>query len=136
MDSLSTFFLGNIGQENVFYDILHRKNAFVAYNKKSSKSRKTDFFPKGLTHSFGPKLAFLGHKNKKFKKSKNWHFSKGVSPCFFSKNGPFSNFFFLRNIGQENVFYEILHRKNAFAAYENNKFWKIKNWHLSKGVNP
>ena len=23
-----TFFLGNIGQENVFYDILERKNAF------------------------------------------------------------------------------------------------------------
>ena len=65
------FFLGNIGQENVFYDILHRKHAFVAYKKKSSKSRKTDFFPKGLTHSFGPKMAFLGYKNKKFKKSKN-----------------------------------------------------------------
>ena len=43
-----TFFLGNIGQENVFYDILERKNSF------------------------------LGYKNKKFKKSKNWHFSKGV----------------------------------------------------------
>ena len=53
------FFLGNIGQENVFYDILHRKNAFGAYQKKSSKSRKTDFFPKGLTHSSGPKLAIF-----------------------------------------------------------------------------
>ena len=59
------FFLGNIGQENVFYDILERKNAF------------------------------LGYKNKKFKKSKNWHFSKGVNPLFWSKNVHFSNFFLL-----------------------------------------
>ena len=34
------FFLGNIGQENVFYDILQRKNAFLGYkNKKSKKSQ-------------------------------------------------------------------------------------------------
>ena len=39
------FFLGSKGQENVFYDILEQKNTF------------------------------LGYKNKKFKKSKNWHFS-------------------------------------------------------------
>ena len=41
-------FLGNIGQENVFYDILEQKNAF------------------------------FGSKNKMFKKSKNWDFSQGV----------------------------------------------------------
>ena len=58
------FFLGNIGQENVFYDILERKNAFQ------------------------------GYKNKKFKKLKNWHFSKGVNPRFWSKIGHFSSFFF------------------------------------------
>ena len=38
------FFYGNIGQENVFYDILHRKNAFVDNKKKTSKSRKMDNF--------------------------------------------------------------------------------------------
>ena len=27
------FFLGNIGQENVFNDILERKTAFVSYKK-------------------------------------------------------------------------------------------------------
>ena len=27
-------FLGNIGQENVFYDILKRKNAFLRYKNK------------------------------------------------------------------------------------------------------
>ena len=34
------FFLGNIGEENVFYDILERKNAFLGYkNNKSKKSK-------------------------------------------------------------------------------------------------
>ena len=140
------FFLGNIGQENVFYDILEQKNAF------------------------------LGYKNKKLKKSKNWHFSKGVNPWFWSKNGHFanfffwqyrpgkcllryprtkkrlsgyknknlkksknrhfSNFFFLGNIQQEKVFYDILERKKAFLGLKNKKFKKSKIWHFSKAVNP
>ena len=53
------FFLGNIGQENVFYDILERKNAFLGYKKKSSKIRKIEIFPKGLTHGFGSKMDIL-----------------------------------------------------------------------------
>ena len=36
-------------------------------------------------------------------------------------------FFFLGNIGQENVFYDILERKNYFLGYQNNKFKKLKN---------
>ena len=100
------FFLGNIGQENVFYDILERKNAFLSYQ------------------------------NKNIKKSKNWHFSKGVNPWFWSKNGHFSNFFFLANISQENVFYDILEQNNAFLGDKKKKLKKSKNWHLSKGVNP
>ena len=63
-----------MGQENFFYEILERKNAC------------------------------LGFKEKKFKQSKNWHFSKGVNPWLWSENCPFFNFFFLNNIGQENVF--------------------------------
>ena len=54
-----TFFLGKIGQENDFYDILKRKNALLDYKKKSSKNRQVDFFPKGLTHGFGPKNAIF-----------------------------------------------------------------------------
>ena len=91
------FFLGNIGQENVFYDIRERKNAFLGYKKKSSKSRKSDYFPKGLTHAFGPKTAI------------------------------FEPFFVLSIVGQENVFYDILERKNAFLGYKNKKFKKSKN---------
>ena len=100
------FFLGIIGQENVFYDILKRKDAF------------------------------LGYKNNKFKNSKNWNFSKGVNPWFGSKIGDFSMVFFLGNIGQQNVFYDILKRKNTFLGYKNNKFKQSKNWDFSKGVNP
>ena len=37
-----------------------------------------------------------------------------------------STFFFLANIGQENVFYVILERKNAFVGYKNNEFKKSK----------
>ena len=59
-----TFFLRNIGQENVFYDILERN------------------------------IASLGYKKKKFKNSKNGQFSKEVNPWFVSKNGDFANFFF------------------------------------------
>ena len=29
------FILGNIGQENVFYDILERKNVFLGYKNKN-----------------------------------------------------------------------------------------------------
>ena len=62
------------------------------------------------------KTAFLGQKNKTFKKSKNLHFSKGFNPWFWSKNGQFFNFFFLGNIPQEDVFYDILERKTPFQA--------------------
>ena len=58
------FFLDNISQENVFYDILERNNAF------------------------------LGNKNNQFKKSKYCHFSKRVNPWFCSKTGHFCLFCF------------------------------------------
>ena len=56
------------------------------------------------------KNASLDYKKKNFKKSK----SKGVNPWFWSKTGHFSKFYFLGNIGQENVFYDILERKTPF----------------------
>ena len=37
---LLLFFLGNIGQENVFYDILERKNDFLGYKNKKFKRSK------------------------------------------------------------------------------------------------
>ena len=92
---------------------------FQAIKTRSSKSRKSDIFPKGLTHGFGLKMVFfsifflgnggqenvfcdilerknvfLGYKKKKFKKLAILFFSKGVNPCFWSESGQFSNFFF------------------------------------------
>ena len=52
------------------------------------------------------------------------------------KIGHFSMVLFLGNIGQENVFYDILERKNAFLRYKNNKLKKSKNWDFSNGANP
>ena len=43
----STFFLGNIGQENVFYDILERKNAFLDYKNQTFKKSKTGISQRG-----------------------------------------------------------------------------------------
>ena len=98
-------FLGNIGLENVFYDILEGKKVFPSY------------------------------KNKTFKKSNNWHFSQGVNPWFWSKKWPFFQLFVLGKIRQQNVFYDILEQKNPFLGYKNKNFKKSKNWHCSKGVN-
>ena len=52
-------FLGKIGQENVFYDILEEKKAFYAIKTRSWKSRKIAFFRKGLTHGFGEEPAIF-----------------------------------------------------------------------------
>ena len=42
------------------------------------------------------KTPFKAKKNKKFERSENCYFSKGVNPLFWSNNGHFFNFFFLR----------------------------------------
>ena len=131
------FFLGNFSQESVFYDILEQKNAFEGYkNKKFQKSKNWhsskkvnawcwskngQFFNFFFLSNIGQenflydilerKNAFLVYKNKKIKKSKNWHFSKGFNPWFWSNNGHFSNSFFFVNIGQGNVFYNIVAKK-------------------------
>ena len=113
------FLSGNMGQGNVFYDILERKKGFLGIKTRSSKGRKIDIFPMGLTHGLRPKMAifptlllgkigqkylfydilerkngFLGYKSKKFKRSINWHFSKRVNPSFWSKNNHFPSIFF------------------------------------------
>ena len=78
-----------------------KKSPFQAIKTRSSKSRKIDIFPEGLTHRFGPKMAIL------------------------------ATFFFFSNIGQENVFYEILQRKNAFVGYKIDNFKKSKKIDIS-----
>ena len=45
----------------------------------------------------------------------------------FVQKWPFFELFFLGNIAQKSVFYDILERKNAFLRYKNKKFKKSKN---------
>ena len=72
------------------------------------------------------KKQLYGYKNKKLKKSKNWHFSKGVSPWFSSKIGHFSNFSFLGKIVEKNGFYDILEGRNNFLGYKNEKLKRVE----------
>ena len=113
-------FLFNISQENVFYDILEQTNVFLGYKNKKFTKLENWHFSKGVNPWFWSKMAifptfffllnighendfyhilerknvFLGYKNKKFTKSKTWHFSKGVNPWFWSKMAIFPPFFF------------------------------------------
>ena len=82
----SFFFSGNISHENVFYDILQRKNAFLRYKKQKSK------------------------------KSKSFDFSKGVNPWFWSKNDHFSNFFFQAIQARKVSFMIFYNEKTFFYA--------------------
>ena len=94
MAIFSNFFLGNFSQENVFYAILERANAFLAFQKKEvQKVEKLKFFQRVYPMLFGAKIA--------------------IFPTFI-----------FRNIGQENVFYDILERKNTFLGYKDKKFKK------------
>ena len=146
-----TFFLGNIGQENVFYDILERENAFLGYKNKNFKKTKNWHFSQRVNPGFWSENGHFSNflfrqyrpgkcvlqysrtknrlsrpKKKKIKQSKNWRFSKGVNPWFWSKNDHFSNFFFQAKKGEKKVFYDILKGKNAFLGYKNKKIKKSK----------
>ena len=65
-------------------------------------------------------INFLGYKVKKFKKSKKLIFFQRVQffQWFSSEIGYLFHVFILGSIGQENVFYDILERKNAFTGYK------------------
>ena len=83
----------------------------------SWKSRQIEIFPKRLTQGFGRKMTiFPTFFFRQYGLGKcvlpysSRHFFKGVKPWFCYKKAHFSNFFLLGNIGQENVFYNILGR--------------------------
>ena len=155
------FFLGDIHQENVFYDILERKNDFLVCKSKKFNKSKNWLFSKGVNPWFWSKYGhlskclFLGNLGQEMSFTIFWNakrpvlaiktrsskslkidiFPKGLTHGCGSKMGIFPSVF-SGNIGQENVFYDILERKNVFLSYKNKKFKKLKIWHFSKGVNP
>ena len=101
---------------------------FLAIKTTIFQSPKNRFFAKGLAHAFSQKMyfsfflfsvkirlqimfknvldrkkPFYGHKNFNLSKSQKTHFSKGVNPCFWSKNVIFSLFVFRQNKTRNNV---------------------------------
>ena len=131
----------------------NNKTPFQAVKKRTTKSRKIGIFPKGLIHAFGLKMAifetffqaiqcsckmsftifqnektpFQALKTRSSNRRKLDIFPKGLTYGFAPKMTIYPTFFFLAKIGQENVFYDILERKNAFLGQKNKKFKKSKN---------
>ena len=103
---LYLFISGKTGQEKEFCNFLDRKLAFLDYKSNDLKKSKNLHFSmvlakiikcfyffflgkirqqKLIGNVLYRKLAFLDYKNNDLKKSKNLHFSKGVSPWFWPK---------------------------------------------------
>ena len=146
------FFLGNIGQENVFYHIIQQKTTFQAIKTVSEKIRNIDDFSRGQPMVLVQKWPFFqicfqaiqarkmsvrifqsektppqSIKTRSSKSRKIDIFSKGLTHRFGPKMTIFPTFFFFGNIARKNGFYDILERKNAFLGYKNKKIIKSKN---------
>ena len=117
----------------IFYN---EKIPFQGIKTKSSKGLKIEIFPEGLTHGFGPKIAiflnfsfqaiqarkisftifqnektpFQAKKTTSSKSRKIDIFTKGLIHGFCPKMTIISTCFFQQNIGQDNVFYDIIER--------------------------
>ena len=126
----------------------NEKMPFQGLKTRSSKSRKIDIFPKGLTHGFGPKMAifsilfFVGNKGQEnvfmiFFNEKTFFQAIKIRSSNSRKieiflmvsvqELPFFQLFFLGNLGQEKVFYDILEEGNVFLGLKNQKFKKSNN---------
>ena len=147
------FMFQEIQARKMCFTILqNEKTFFQAIKTLSSKSRKIDIFPKGLTHGFGrkmtlfPTLFFKQYRptkcllrycrtkrrlsrllKREVQKVIKLTFLQRGQPMVLVQIWPFFQLFFLGNFGQENVFYDILERKNFFLDYENKNLKKSKN---------
>ena len=119
----------------VLFQKWHFSNFFVSHYRPVKCLLRTFFW------RYIPGKCLLGYPffrlwNKKFKKSKNWHFSKSFNSRFFSKNDHFSNIVFFRQYRPGKCLLRYSWTKNPFSRLWNKKFKKSKNCHFSKGVNP
>ena len=98
--------------------------------KKSAIFSSVSFSKIGLEIMFSygleRKEAFEDNKNLNFFKCKKWVFSKGVDPCFRSKNPAIFSSVFFSKIGLEIMFSYGLERKKAFEDDKNVNFFKCK----------
>ena len=114
------FFQAILARKMSFMIFQNEKTPFQAIKTRSSKSRKIDIFPKGLTHGFGPKMAifptsffqarqarkmsftifqnektpFSAIKTRTSKRRKTDIFPKGLTHGFCPKMAIFPNLFF------------------------------------------
>ena len=121
-----------------FTTFQNEKTPFQPIKTRSSKSRKIDIFPKGLTHGFGPKMAILATcffqaiqgrkmsftifqnektpfqaiKTRSSKSRKIDIFPKGLTHGFGPKMAIFTTFFFFQGIQA---------RKMSFTIFQNQK---------------
>ena len=73
------------------------------------------------------KETFFDYKNTNFSTSQKWHSSKGVNPCFWSKNAIFFIVIFLLKIRLEVRVNNVLDRKKYFFYYKDKIFHSLKN---------
>ena len=81
------------------------------------------------------KETFFGHKKFNLSKSQKSHFSKGVNPCFWSKNVVFFLELFSVKIRLEIMFNNVLERKETFFGHKNVIFQSPKHRIFPKGLN-
>ena len=149
----STLFFKAIYARKMSFMIFQtEKTPFQAIKTRTLKSRKIDILRKGLTHGFGPKMVifktffiqaiqarkmpftifynektpFQAIKTSSSNSRKIEIFPKELTHGFGPKMA-ISRTFFFGNMVQENVFHDILQRKNAFVCYKKRKFKKSKN---------
>ena len=78
---------------------------------------------------------FWAQKKFSLSKSQKWHFSKGVNPCFWSKNVVFFLQLFSVKIRLEIMFNNVLEWKETFFGHKKFNLSKYQKSHFSKGVN-
>ena len=82
------------------------------------------------------KETFFGKKKINLSKSQISHFSKGVNPCFWSKNVFFFSWVVSVKIRLEIMFNNVPERKETFFGPKKCNLSKSQKSHFSKGVNP
>ena len=108
-----------------------KKSTFSYMFFLSKKSHKQTVFD-----ILDTKESFLDLKSKVVKKSRKSTFCKGVSPCFLSKNRPFSYMFVLSKKRQKETFFDILERKESFLDLRSEVLTMSRKWTFCKGVSP
>ena len=137
-----------------FTILQNEKTPFYAIKTRSSKSRKIDIFPKGLTHGFGQKMAvfptflfqaiqarkmsftifyivktpFSPIKQKGLTVEKLSIFPKGLTNSFGPKLAIFPTFFFFQAIEAKKMSFTIFqNKKTPFQAVKTRSSKKSKN---------